>query len=123
MFKKAGKRQVCQDPGTLFPIQELCTTLCKPKVNSKLWVDLSDVAKARELGLQGLQKLFVKRFFLLINLADKVVQAKASASVRMLIADVYASTIDAVTMLGAVHMRRASPANRADSILSPFMGA
>ena len=57
------------------------------------------MAKARELGLQGLQKLFVKRFFLLIKLADKVVQTKASASVRMLIVDVYASTIDAVTML------------------------
>ena len=27
------------------------------------------------------------------------------------------------TLLGAVHMSRASPANRADSILSPLMGA
>ena len=28
-----------------------------------------------------------------------------------------------INCLGAVHMSRASPANRADSILSPLMGA
>ena len=56
----------------------------------------------RELGLQSLQKLFVKSFLALISLADKVVRTKSSASGSIPIADVhvYASTIDVVTLLG-----------------------
>jgi hypothetical protein len=46
----------------------------------KVWDDLSDNAKGRELGLQSLQKLFVKSFYSLDRLANKLIQATSISS-------------------------------------------
>jgi hypothetical protein len=44
-----------------------CSFLLAPKVNPELWDDLSDNAPGQELGLQSLQKLFVKSFIHLFD--------------------------------------------------------
>jgi hypothetical protein len=75
-----------------------CSFLLAPKVNPELWNDLSDNTKGRELGLQSLQKLFVKIFYPLARMANKLVQAKSIISESIPIADVYPSAIDVVTL-------------------------
>ena len=77
-----------------------CSHMLAPKVNPKLWDDLSDNAKGRELGLQSLQKLFVKSFYPRTQLAGKLVLAISSGSESIPIGDIYPSAIDAVTLLG-----------------------
>ena len=88
MFKKAGKRQVGQDSGTLFPTQELCTSLLVPEVNPELW----DKSIRCGEGSRTFRSLALQTCTL--------VRAKSSASGSIPIADVYASTIDVVTLLG-----------------------
>ena len=103
--RKAGRLRLLEE-AKLAKIQERylrpknCSLLVVPKVNPELWDDLSDMAKARELGLQSLQNLFVKSLFPMIKLANVVVQAKASGSDSIPVADIYACAIDAVTLLG-----------------------
>ena len=57
------------------------------KVNPELWKDLSDTARGREMGLQNLQLLFVKSFNPVLNLANKVVQARSNETETIPIAD------------------------------------
>jgi hypothetical protein len=85
-----------------------CSFLLAPKVNPELWDDLSDNAKGRELELQSLQKLFVKSFYPLARMANKLVQAKSINSESIPIADVYPSAIDAVTLLERTLLERPS---------------
>ena len=77
-----------------------CSHMLAPKVNPELWDDLSDTAKGRELGLQSLQKLFVKSFYPLTQLTNTLVLAKSTGSESIPIGDIYLSAIHAVTLLG-----------------------
>ena len=77
-----------------------CSHMLAPKVNPELWDDLSDTAKGRELGLQSLQKLFVKSFYPLTQLANTLVLAKSTGFESIPIGDIYLSAIHAVTLLG-----------------------
>ena len=77
-----------------------CSFLLAQKVNPELWDDLSDNAKGEELGLQSLQKLFLKSFYPFSRLENKLVQAKSISSESIPIADVYPTAIDTVTLFG-----------------------
>ena len=77
-----------------------CSFLLAPKVNPELWDDLSDNAKGRELGLQSLQKLLVKSFYPLAQLAHRLVQAKSVGAESIPLAEVYPSAIDSLTLAG-----------------------
>ena len=54
----------------------------------------------RDIGLQQLQKSFVKSCYPIINLANTAVLAKRTGSEQMATEDIYRSLIDAVTLLG-----------------------
>ena len=54
--------------------------LVAPRVNPKLWEDLSDTARMRDIGLQNLQKSFVKACYPIINLENTAVLPKTKGS-------------------------------------------
>ena len=51
-----------------------CSMLVAPRVNPQLWEDLSNKAKMRDIGLQQLQKSFLKSCYPIINLANTAVR-------------------------------------------------
>ena len=71
-----------------------CLLLLVPKVNPELWEDLSDSARGQELGLQNLQRLFLKSFDPFPSLANKVVLARLNKTETITIADLYAPAVE-----------------------------
>ncbi len=77
-----------------------CTMLLAPRVNPKLWEDLSDTARMRDIGLQNLQKSFVKACYPIIKLENTAVLPKTKGSDQIPTEDIYKSLVDVVTLLG-----------------------
>ena len=57
-----------------------CKYLCVPKVNSKLWHDLSKESKSKDLGLQGLQEGIVKASQSIVQMFDSALKARKDKS-------------------------------------------
>ena len=79
---------------------ENCEYLKVRRVNAKLWDDLLDKVKSRDVGFQAFQRGLIKGIVPIASLASKLVEAKKNKAQSIPVADAYDLAIDALTLLG-----------------------
>ena len=79
---------------------ENCEYLKVRRVNAKLWDDLLDKVKSRDVGFQAFQKGLIKGIVPIASLASKLVETKKNKAQSIPVADAYDLAIDALTFLG-----------------------